>query len=140
MIPKIPKNLVSKLPNFDEEAFDDLLNMTDAVFVQSSVFTAKLRNTEFLNFQLRISYVFLSKTLYFFPTEQNGTIGSPSTERRVITVYTLTLSDIICTIIQLAASLSVQINKVYIFVRLLGYFQFFLKDVFCNKYLGLATY
>ena len=30
----------------------------DSVFVQSSVFTAKLRNTEFLNVQLRISYVF----------------------------------------------------------------------------------
>ena len=29
MIPKIPKNLVSKLPNLDEEAFDDLLNMAD---------------------------------------------------------------------------------------------------------------
>ena len=29
-----------------------------AVFAASSVFTAKLRNTEFLNVQLRISYVF----------------------------------------------------------------------------------
>ena len=77
------------------------------VFVQSSVFTAKLRNTEFLNLQLRISYVFLSKTLYLFPTEQNGSIVKANTEAPINNCYTLNLSDIFLYMIQLAASLSV---------------------------------
>ena len=53
------------------------------------------------------SYVFLSKTLYLFPTEQNGSIGKANTEAPIINCYTLNLSDIFLYMIQLAASLSV---------------------------------
>ena len=95
------------------------------VFVQSSVFTAKLGNTEFFNFQLHISYVILSKTLYSSQLSKMVPQKARIQRRRVITVYILTLPDIflyICTIIQLAASLLVHVIKLHMFIRQLGYF------------------